>query len=272
MRIAPVSKEVRIIEIEDNPDSFGSKVNESFFKLSDAVKALIKKFNLYKFDQSTADLKGLDRLPVKRGSNEDFNYEGCFMGSKIHGKGHMLTKSGDFYVVPFLDGEAKGTGAVYFANGNYFFGRLNKGQLDSGKMSYADGTSYIGDFRNNLRHGRGTHQYKDGSKYEGSWNNDVEHGVGRLIIDGLWDNGKRTSPPGVSNGQPQAPQNVNKFDSIEESPQKPIQTSYPDQKNLPKAEPNGLPVKQSEETQKPAETKPTADTRLNGRPTREDRT
>lgn len=184
-------KEIKVHEIDTEPEKFGQKVNEAFFKLSDPVKDAIRKYNLYKFDQSAPELKGFESLPVKRASNEDFHYEGNFMGQKLQGKGHMLTKEGDFFVCTFFDGLAKGMGAVYFANGNYFFGRLNRGDLDEGKMIYADGTIYVGGFRAGKRHGRGSYEYKDKSKYEGAWQNDVEHGIGRLIYDGVWENGKR---------------------------------------------------------------------------------
>lgn len=132
----------------------------------------------------------------------------------MHGKGHLLNSAGDLYVSPFIEGYSKGTGTVYFANGDYFFGKLEQGDLESGKMVYADGTVYVGDFRNKKRNGKGSSAYKDGSKYEGNWVNDKEHGEGRLIIQGIWNNGIRNnsaatpqSPMMQSNAVAQTPAN-----------------------------------------------------------------
>ncbi len=199
-KIPAQSKEIKILEIDTEPEKFGQKVNEAFFKLTDTVKELVRKYNLYRFDQSAPELKGLENLPVKRAATEDFQYEGNFMGSRLKGKGHLLTKEGDLFVCTFDDGLAKGVGAVYYASGNYFFGRMNFGEMQDGKLIFADGAIYIGSFKNGKRHGRGTFEYKDKSKYEGSWQNDLEHGIGRLIYDGVWENGKRQAtvqPPPV---------------------------------------------------------------------------
>lgn len=244
-KIPAQSKEIKILEIDTEPEKFGQKVNEAFFKLSDPVKELVRKYNLYKFDQSAPELKGFETLPIKRASTEDFQYEGNFMGSKLQGKGHMLTKEGDFFVCTFFDGLAKGMGAVYFANGNYYFGRLSKGELDEGKMIYADGTVYVGSFRAGKRNGRGTFEYKDKSKYEGAWLNDVEHGIGRLIYDGVWENGKRV----ISNLQPpnnapvSVPKPIEQKEPVKEPPAAVSNPPNPDQPHQPApAEPSKQPA------------------------------
>jgi len=192
---------MKIVPVEENITTFESSINNSYLKLPDPVKNLVAKHGLYKFENSAADLKGSETNPLKMGENEEYVYHGQFLGNKMHGKGHLLDKQGNLIVAPFFDGVAKGTGAIYFSNGNYYFGRLANTDMDNGKMVYPDGTVYTGDFKSGKRDGRGTFTYPDGSKYEGAWKNDVENGVGRLIIDGTWVNGKRATtalPPGAA--------------------------------------------------------------------------
>lgn len=175
---------------EDSPQNFGKNIDASKFK-SEKAFALIRQYGLYKFDSSAADLRGTENLPVKQGENSDMIYQGQFLGTKMHGKGHMLNKAGDIYIAPFCDNYPQGTGAVYFANGNYFFGRLVQGDLDHGKMIYENGQVYTGDFRNGKRNGKGTLFYLDGSKYEGYFLDDLEHGNGRVTSEGVWEKGKK---------------------------------------------------------------------------------
>lgn len=48
-----------------------------------------------------------------------------------------------------------------------------------GKLYYADGNIYDGEWLNDMRHGMGTLvNYKDGSRYEGQWERDKRHGAG----------------------------------------------------------------------------------------------
>ena len=44
---------------------------------------------------------------------------------------------------------------------------------------YDDGSSYIGQWMNNMRHGAGKRTYADGSQYEGQFVKDERHGVGK---------------------------------------------------------------------------------------------
>ena len=193
--MARIQRSVKPVQItvtgkEVSSQEFGSSLDASYFK-SDKVNAMIKQHGLYKFDLSVVDLRGTEKNPVKQGINEDLSYQGQFLGSMMHGKGHMLTKSGDLYICPFQDSYAHGTGAVYFANGNYYFGRLVQGDLDTGKMTYANGQVYVGEFRNGKRNGKGSLLYLDGSKYEGQFLDDLEHGEGKVVSEGIYEKGKK---------------------------------------------------------------------------------
>lgn len=193
--IAPLQK-IKIVGQEDsNGENFGSKVNDTYLGLPARVKESVRKYNLYRFEKSAAELKGTHQFKVKRGESEDMKFEGQMNGTKIHGKAHVLTKEGDLWVAPYEDGYASGTGAIYFKNGDYFFGRLVKSDLDSGKMVYADGTTYIGEFTNKKRNGKGVYTYKDGSTYDGQWEDDKEHGYGKMVVEAIWKNGIKTNEP-----------------------------------------------------------------------------
>ena len=38
-----------------------------------------------------------------------------------------------------------------------------------GTETYEDGSSYVGEFKDDLPNGQGTYTYSDGDKYEGEW-------------------------------------------------------------------------------------------------------
>ena len=65
-----------------------------------------------------------------------------------------------------------------------------------GKLTFADGNSYEGDYRDGKREGNGTFIYSDGRKYVGGWRDGKEHGNGEYIVKGsskkgVWEDGKK---------------------------------------------------------------------------------
>lgn len=48
---------------------------------------------------------------------------------------------------------------------------------------WPNGDTYVGEFRNGLRHGTGVYKVR-GRVYEGEWLNSMRHGVGKEV----WDN------------------------------------------------------------------------------------
>ena len=57
---------------------------------------------------------------------------------------------------------------------------LHKG----GPFLYPADSYYLGQYKNNLRHGRGKCSFASGSFYEGEWYEDKPHGRGRFITPG----------------------------------------------------------------------------------------
>ena len=87
---------------------------------------------------------------------------------------------------------------------------------------YADGSRYVGEFRNDVRHGFGTFISSDGSRYVGEWKNDKKHGKGTYTLTdgsikkGIFANGEflyeeKPDPPVVTKESPK-PQNQIKKD------------------------------------------------------------
>ena len=48
--------------------------------------------------------------------------------------------------------------------------------------TYADGSTYTGDFVDGLRHGQGTYTWADGGRYEGQWHEGKKHGQGEYFF------------------------------------------------------------------------------------------
>ena len=62
---------------------------------------------------------------------------------------------------------------------------INDKREGNGKYIYENGEYYIGECKNNLKHGKGTEYYKNGNiKYEGDFINDKFEGNGKYI--GRW--------------------------------------------------------------------------------------
>jgi hypothetical protein len=60
------------------------------------------------------------------------------------------------------------------------------GTLTWGKGEW-EGDKYVGEFKDNKRHGQGTYTHANGDKYVGEWKDDYRHGQGT----GTWTNGDK---------------------------------------------------------------------------------
>lgn len=82
-----------------------------------------------------------------------------------HGKGIYIFSNGDYYEGEYLEGEFHGFGK--------YVQHINK--------STNEVTTYIGQFKNNYKHGQGKELYADGSEYQGEFKQDKWDGKGLLI-------------------------------------------------------------------------------------------
>ena len=112
------------------------------------------------------------------------------------------------YCGDFVNNFKEGSGKLVFENGERWVlfyrrydGQFSKGQFyGTGTITYSDGNTYKGSFKNNLRHGYGEFYWKeDGMVYEGEWRKGEMHGHGMLRMpDGrqknvFYDNGQKMS-------------------------------------------------------------------------------
>jgi hypothetical protein len=67
------------------------------------------------------------------------------------------------------------------------------------EFKYSNGDRYLGDLKNNIRHGLGKYTYANGTEYIGYWQNGKMYGLGTLtykngaVKEGTWKNGKLVS-------------------------------------------------------------------------------
>lgn len=73
-------------------------------------------------------------------------------------------------------------------------------------MKYPDGSTYEGEWKDNVKHGYGVYVYANGDKYEGQWYNGSRHGIGTYAhteedcsFHGTWNEGQRIGPAEIRN-------------------------------------------------------------------------
>ena len=122
-----------------------------------------------------------------RYDTEGGNYSGYWEGGKRQGLGREQI-NGDVYEGEFVDDLRHGDG-VLTHNGNTYKGKFVRGECadNEARINYADGAScYCGGVAGTLRNGEGHMKYADGTTYDGEFQNDLRHGVG-VAGDAGWD-------------------------------------------------------------------------------------
>ena len=111
------------------------------------------------------------------------SYEGDWDQGSWTGFGRHVKSNGDVYNGEFLFNVKHGTGIYSYRDGRRRFeGRYRDGDRVEGKMTYGDGSVYVGAWFNGQRHGRGLYTFGDGTKYEGEFQGDMLHGAGTLTF------------------------------------------------------------------------------------------
>ncbi len=81
------------------------------------------------------------------------------------------------------------------------------GELNKGNITWFDGSSYSGGFKNNSLYGKGTYKLPSGIIYEGDFKNNMRHGKGSLILQdgtkwsGKWKENKKNGKGKVFNSE-----------------------------------------------------------------------
>ena len=144
-------------------------------------------------------------------------YVGEFKNNEYNGQGTYIFTSGNKYVGEFKSDKYNGQGTFTFAGGAIESGIWENGKLldvDVSKLpdckssstykhncigtyTYVDGDKYVGEFKNNKRHGQGTYTFASGSKYVGEFKNSNYNGQGTYTYAdgdkyfGEYKNGKK---------------------------------------------------------------------------------
>jgi hypothetical protein len=67
----------------------------------------------------------------------------------------------------------------------------------SGVYTWKDGRKYVGEYRDDKKHGKGEYTWPDGRKFVGTWINGKQNGEGTYYLadgqarKGYWEDGKR---------------------------------------------------------------------------------
>ena len=87
-----------------------------------------------------------------------------------------------------MDGIKRSPNGFLFPNGNRYIGEYKENLMHGkGEFHWANGNIYRGEYKNGLREGKGVLTFYNGSSYSGDWKNGFMDGQGEYI----WPNGSR---------------------------------------------------------------------------------
>ena len=118
----------------------------------------------------------------------------------------VVRSTGDSYVGTFKGGWDKkyhGQGTSTWADGSKYIGEWKNNKRDGqGTYTWPSGSKYIGEWLENERHGDGAYVWSSGHTYVGQWMSDVRHGFSTttyadgFVENGFWYFGNSTSLAG----------------------------------------------------------------------------
>lgn len=108
-------------------------------------------------------------------------YKGQIVNGKRHGYGECLYDAGPHYKGNWLHDRCHGDG-IFIDNDSRYSGQWRMGRKHGfgEEVWHDDGTKYLGEHTDGNKHGRGQYVWADGSSYEGEFRNDVVEGYGVL--------------------------------------------------------------------------------------------
>lgn len=130
-------------------------------------------------------------------------YNGEFKNGHYHGSGTLQNfEDGSSFVGFFQEGKKHGKAVLTLKNAEAVIqGYWIQDILITGTILYKNGAKYNGELRKLKKHGRGKMTYADGSVYIGDWKEDIRKGQGKLHpnnkhlipMEGIWNDNKCTS-------------------------------------------------------------------------------
>ena len=126
----------------------------------------------------------INNLPEGKGQeiNDLYEYEGEFKKGKKCGKGKIIYKdTGDWYEGNFVNNNFNGKGHYHWnKNGYDYIGNYVNGIIEGkGEYKYGEKALYRGEFKNGVKEGKGEWITKN-NKIIGNFENDLPHGRGFL--------------------------------------------------------------------------------------------
>ena len=99
-----------------------------------------------------------------------YKYFGPIVNGVKQGHGQLFIEpEGDLWVCGFADDLPHGSGQIYFGNGDFFEGTLQRGQLHIGRYSYQNGISMEGEWANEQKNGYFEVALADGNRIMGTF-------------------------------------------------------------------------------------------------------
>lgn len=98
-----------------------------------------------------------------------FHYKGQFKNDKMHGKGRYEFSNGDTFDGGFHEGKFSGEGLYIFTTGELYSGQFVDGKREGNGKYQSQLRTYIGLWKDDLRHGKGLEMVIGKGRYEGYW-------------------------------------------------------------------------------------------------------
>lgn len=87
------------------------------------------------------------------------------------------------YTGSVVDGKRQGTGKYVWKDGTTYEGNWNNNVMEgNGKLTTPDGDIYEGNFENGKKNGKGKYNFSNGDIYEGEFKNDIMNGTGKYTF------------------------------------------------------------------------------------------
>jgi hypothetical protein len=129
---------------------------------------------------------GVGTIEVLHKSGKREVCRGNFVHGMLEGMGAHLYPSGDLYEGNFEDGLCNGEGKLTFADGGSVVGTFVDGKPDGPGVWHFDGYSQEGNNVNGLMQGVGTRRFERGNHYYvGEFKDNLRHGRGTLYCPGV---------------------------------------------------------------------------------------
>ena len=162
--------EITQFDIESIPSSTKSRKSPTKSKVTRAHG-----YGCYYYNDGSK-FQGSFKLGLKHGAgtftfHTDEQFIGTFVDDKRQGKGLMTWKNGDSFEGIWVDDQQKGQGIIKVKSTSCVYEGecLNCQKHGFGKMKYDNGDSYIGFFKQNVKHGYGKFIQHQGQYVTGEW-------------------------------------------------------------------------------------------------------